>query len=107
MPIHNPTKEGTPIQPKKETKVYATRILRIHPKLVTIATFREITINLPITHELYLILLRNATILNTTKNMPLVFFTNQKGIAFKAKPLRQIQEEAAKEKINATENTVK
>jgi|GEM_PF-5919287 hypothetical protein len=69
-------------------KLRATRIIKLHPKLVVINTKHPyalasaVTTNLPITHTVYMALLKLIAEPDFPKCYPIVFLINEKGVAF-------------------------
>jgi len=90
----------------KDTQLIVKVIYRLYPNLAivmqTLAELSPITINLPITREVYTQLLRGIAQPNFYKRLPLIFFVNEKGIAYKicSAPKKEIVDPSPS--INAT-----
>jgi hypothetical protein len=83
------------------TTLTTHKIYKLHPRIITIEVRnslleRDVTkINLPITNDVYTILLLNFGKGNIARYYPLVFFLNDKGTATKVLPQRLYIEEKA------------
>lgn len=86
---------------KTLTTLTTYKICKLHPRLITIEVKnsrleRDVTtINLPITNDVYTLLILNFSKGNIAKNYPFVFFINDKGTATKVLPQRLYIEEKA------------
>lgn len=69
---------------KKETRLIVKVIYQVHPRLVTVSLENNplIKINLPITTEVYTLLLRGMTRKDIRRELPLMFMVNEKGVAY-------------------------
>jgi len=91
---------------KPSTTLTVFIIYKLHPRLVTVATqhSRPITINLPITRQVYTTLLHNMSQTRFADYLPLVFYIDKTGVAYRVIPLAQANEEAEKQQ-QTTPNT--
>jgi hypothetical protein len=93
-------------------EIYTSKIFRLSPKIVTLGVepdsnkpYDLTTVNLPITNDVYVMLLKNLGKGNFVVNYPLVFLVNDEGISFRVLPYRIWNEEKAKAKTSDTNNT--
>lgn len=77
---------------KPMSEIKTSNIYKLHPKIVTIGVKtgndRDLmTVNLPITNDVYTLLLNNLAKGNIAAYYPLIFFTDDEGIANKVLPI--------------------
>jgi hypothetical protein len=93
---------------KSIAEIKTCAIYKLHPKLITIGVKSgyeaTTTVNLPITNDVYIIMLRNLAIYSIEKNYPLVFFINEKGTVYDVLPL-QLYKKRKADANKTTENT--
>ena len=97
--------EKTPL-----TEIRTSEIYKVHPKLITIGvrSGRDkelITINLPITNNVYTNMMENIGIGNIAKHFPLIFFIDAKGTATKVLPLEDWNKRKQEQEVIKDDST--
>jgi hypothetical protein len=94
--------------PEPDSTIIADQIISLHPKSLTIkvkhALCKSITVNLPITTALYKHMLKVVASSNLRKWLPLIFYIDNQGMAYDAKPLEMHNKKVKQAETKANDN---